>query len=242
MTEAEFAAALLDPQRPVPAGLIRPDGTPADRRFAIYRNNVAVGLTEALRAGFPVVEKLVGAAFFAAMVGIFLRQNPPQSRIMMLYGDKLPDFLASFPPLAAYPYLPDVARIEQGLRESYHAADVEPLSHEVLAETSEAVLLGHRIRLAPPVRLIRSPWPVYAVWCANVDGGPKPGAGPQDVLVVRPGFDPRPHLLPAGGGSFMSLLMGRATLAEAIDAAGPGFDLPAVLSLLLSGGAITGLE
>ena len=69
MTEAEFAAALLDPQRPVPAGLIRPDGTPADRRFAIYRNNVAVGLTEALRAGFPVVEKLVGAAFFAAMVG-----------------------------------------------------------------------------------------------------------------------------------------------------------------------------
>lgn len=242
MTEAEFTAALLDPQRPVPAGLIRPDGTPADRRFAIYRNNVAVGLTEALRAGFPVVEKLVGAAFFAAMVGIFLRQNPPQSRIMMLYGDKLPDFLASFPPLAAYPYLPDVARIEQGLRESYHAADVEPLSHEVLAETSEAVLLGHRIRLAPPVRLIRSPWPVYAVWCANVDGGPKPGAGPQDVLVVRPGFDPRPHLLPAGGGSFMSLLMGRATLAEAIDAAGPGFDLPAVLSLLLSGGAITGLE
>ena len=242
MTEAEFTAALLDPQRPVPAGLIRPDGTPADRRFAIYRNNVAVGLTEALRAGFPVVEKLVGAAFFAAMVGIFLRQNPPQSRIMMLYGDKLPDFLASFPPLAAYPYLPDVARIEQSLRESYHAADVEPLSHEVLAETSEAVLLGRRIRLAPPVRLIRSPWPVHSIWCANVDGGPKPGAGPQDVLVLRPGFDPRPHLLPAGGGSFMSLLMGRATIGEAIDAAGPGFDLPAVLSLLLSGGAITGLE
>ena len=242
MTEAEFAAALLDPQRPVPDGLVRPDGKPARRRFAIYRNNVSVSLTEALRTGFPVVEKLVGAAFFSAMAGEFLRSHPPHNRIVMLYGDRLPDFLASFLPVSAYPYLPDVARIEQALRESYHAADVAPLSGETLTATPEAVLLGSRVVLAPTLSLIRSPWPVHSIWCANAEGGPKPVVGPQDVLVLRQGFDPRPFLLPTGGGIFMTRLFDRATLAEAIDAAGPMFDLPAVLSLLLSGGAITGLE
>jgi hypothetical protein len=242
MTEAEFAAALLDPERPVPESLVRPDGQPAARRFAVYRNNVAIGLTEALRTGFPVVEKLLGPAFFSAMAGTFLRCHPPHNRIMMLYGDRLPDFLASFPPVARYPYLPDVARIEQALRESYHAADVEALPGNVLAATPEAVLLDRRLKLAPSVRLIRSPWPVHSIWCANAEGGPKPKAGPQDVLVLRPGFDPRAHLLPARGGVFMEHLLDRATLTEAIAAAGPDLDLSALLSLLLSGGAITGLE
>ena len=108
-----FGAALRG--GPLPPGVTARDPSQAERRFAVYRNNVAVGLTEALRAGFPVVEKLVGATFFAAMVGIFLRNNPPQSRIMMLYGDRLPQFVADFPPLAAYPYLADVARIELAL-------------------------------------------------------------------------------------------------------------------------------
>lgn len=205
MTEAEFAAALLDPRRPVPAGLIRPDGQPAGRRFAVYRNNIAVGLTEALRAGFPVVERLLGAAFFSAMAGEFLRRHPPQSRIMMLYGDALPEFLATLPSLAAYPYVPDVARLEQALRESYHAADVEALPGDALATLPEATLLSSRLCFAPAVHLIRSNWPVHSIWRANVQGGPKPLSELEDVLILRPDFDPLPHLLPAGGGTLMRI-------------------------------------
>ena len=58
---ARFARALLDPGQDRPAGLTGPGGAPAGRRFDVYRNNVAVSLTEALGQGFPVVKRLVGA-------------------------------------------------------------------------------------------------------------------------------------------------------------------------------------
>lgn len=242
MTEAAFAAALLDPGRPTPDWVIRPNGQPAPKRFAVYRNNVAVGLTEALQTAFPVVRKLVGEAFFAAMAGAFLRDHPPQSRIMMLYGDAFADFLTVFPPVAHLAYLPDVARLEQALRESYHAADAPAIAPGVLAAMPEATLLLARLTLAPALRLIRSPWPIHAIWRANAQGGPAPQTGAEDVVILRPDFDPSPHLLPAGCGPFIAALLAQATVAEALSAAGPQLDLSAVLTLLLNGRAITGLS
>ncbi len=37
--QREFAAALLDPARPTPPGVVGPDGDPSHKRFAVYRNN-----------------------------------------------------------------------------------------------------------------------------------------------------------------------------------------------------------
>ncbi|MEO8243436.1 MAG: DNA-binding domain-containing protein [bacterium] len=241
MKEATFAAALLNPDSPPPPGLQRPDGLPAPKRFAVYRNNVVVGLVEALQIGFPAIRKLVGPEFFKAMAGEFVRQHPPQSRIMMFYGAAFPAFLSSFAPVAAYPYLPDVARLEQALRESYHAADATPIAPEILSTIPEATLLAARFNLAPALRLIRSAWPVHAIWHANMDGGPPPAAGPQDVLILRPDFDPRPHLLPRGGGVFIANLLAGTTLAEAVEAS-PDLDLPAVLALMLDGRALIGMQ
>ena len=242
MMQADFSAALLDPDCPVPESLVGPNGQPATKRFAVYRNTVAVGLTEALQTSFPVVRKLVGEAFFAAMAGVFLRRHPPKSQIMMLYGDAFADFLAVFPPVAHLGYLPDVARLEQALRESYHAADASPIAADALAAIPEATLLASRLTFAPAVRLVCSPWPIHAIWLANAQAGPAPQPGAEDVLLLRPGFDPAPHLLPKGGGAFIATLLQGATLAEALFAAGPGLDLPAVLALLLNGRAITGVS
>lgn len=242
MNQSEFAAALLDPNCPQPAGLITPDGGPAPKRFAVYRNNVAVSLTEVLRAAFPAIERLVGAAFFAAMAGEFLRRHPPRSRIMMLYGDEFAGFLSGFAPVAAYPYLPDVARLEQAMRESYHAADNIAVPPAILAATPEATWLSSRLTLAPALRLISSPWPIHAIWQANLDDGPDPVMRAEDVLILRPEFDPRPHLLPKGAALLISALQNRATVAEALSQAGPNLDLSATLTLLMGGGAITGLH
>ena len=242
MTETEFVAAVLDPSRPVPGFLVRPDGHPPTKRFAVYRNNVAVGLTDTLQTDFPVVRKLVGEAFFDAMAGEFLRRHPPQSRIMMLYGDAFADFLARFPPVANLGYLPDVARPEQALRESYHAADADPIATGMLATMPEATLLLSRLRFAPALRLIRSPWPIRAIWRANTDGGPPPQPLGEDVLILRSGFDPCPHRLPAGGAAFIAALLARATLAEALSAGDPALDLPAILTLLLDNHAITAVS
>lgn len=235
MRQEDFAAALLNPGLPVPEGLIDPAGCPAGRRFDVYRNTVVGGLTRALEAGFPAVRKLVGEAFFAAMAGVFLRGHPPRNRVLMLYGDEFPEFLRAFQPVAHLGYLPDVARLEQALRESYHAADHQAV--DVSAWAPE-VLLERRLGLAPSARLVRSRWPVLSIWAANMRGGPAPVMQGEDALVLRAGFDPAPHLLPPGGGAFVEALMRGCLLEAAMDAGGDGLDAEAVLALLISQGAI----
>ncbi len=236
MTHATFSAALLDPDLPPPPGLTDPQGRPAPKRFAVYRNNVAVGLTAALRAGFPVLERLVGEEFFAAMAGAFLRAHPPRSRLMMLYGAQMPAFLASFPPVAHLPYLPDIARLELALRASYHAADSIGLPVATLAALTPDTFMASRLCLAPSLQLIGSAWPVYSIW-SNTGGVPITWE-PQDVVVLRPEYDPAPRLLPNGGGAFIAALQAGKSVAQAIDAAGDAHDLTATLSLLVSHGAI----
>ncbi len=242
MTQAAFAQALLDPEAALPAGIVDPQGRPAPKRFSVYRNNMASSLTRALEAAFPTVRKLVGDDFFAAMAGLFLRAHPPQSRMLMLYGAALPGWLESFPPVAHLAYLPDVARLDQAMRESYHAADSAPLAEADFQRLLAADIAGLRLRLAPSVRLVRSRWPVLSIWVANTEGGPQPTPGPEDVLILRPGFDPRPHRLPSGGGAFVQGLLQGQTLGQCLDRAGAGLDLPAVLSLLVAGGAIVGVD
>jgi hypothetical protein len=233
MSQGAFVAALLDPDLPVPAGLIAPGGAPAGRRFAVYRNNVAGGLTRALEAGFPAVRRLVGEEFFAAMAGVFLRAHPPRDRVLMLYGAEFPEFLGAFQPVAHLGYLPDVARLEQAIRDSYHAADHRAAD---LSGHAPERLLACRLRLAPSARLIRSRWPVMAIWAANLRGGPAPVPGPQDVLVLRAGFDPEPHLLPPGGAEFVEALLRGETLGSAMDAGGAAAG--EVLTLLVAQRAI----
>ena len=237
--QSDFTAALLDPERPAPMGLSDPEGRPAAKRFDVYRNNVAVSLSEALATAFPVIAKLVGENNFKMLAGVFLRQHPPTSAVLMFYGEEMPGFLETFEPARALPYLPDVARLELALRRSYHAADAAPIAPEALQALAPDALMGARLELAPATRLIRSPWPIAAIWRRNMAGGPKPETRAEDALITRPEFDPDVTALPQGGGAFVAALMAGETFGAAFEAAGPDFDLTTTLGLLLGGGAIT---
>jgi len=240
--QGDFAAAVLDPARPAPAGLVDPAGRPAGKRFDVYRNNVVVSLTDALGVAFPVVRKLVGEANFRVLARAFLAVHPPASPRLMLWGDALPRFIESFEPARSLGYLPDVARLEQALRESYHAADAAPFDPAALAGLSPDEIMALRLCLAPSVRLLASPWPVLSIWRYNTSpGAPKPVMAAEEVLVSRPGFDPEPAALPEGGAAFLGAIDRGASLGEALDADSvpEAFDLDTTLGLILQGGALT---
>ncbi len=240
--QSTFRAALLDADAGRPAGLTDGAGAPAGRRFDVYRNNVAVSLTEALETAFPVVARLVGAQNFKLLAGAFLRTHPPQSPLMMFYGSAMPDFLAAFEPTAGIGYLPDVARLELALRESYHAADAAPVDPSAIATLAPEVLMASTVTLAPSLRLVPSPWPIHAIWSFNtIDGAPKPSMAAEEVAVFRVEFDPEPVLLPPGGADFLEALGTGETFGTALDRASANvdaFDLTALLALLLTKGAI----
>jgi len=246
VTQTAFTRAVLDPAAAVPDGLTNPDGVPATRRFNVYRNNVAVSLTEALEMAFPAIRKLVGDTNFKILAGAYLRAYPPRSPLMMHYGQDMPDFLNGFDPVKSLGYLPDVARLELALRASYHAADAAPVAPGVLQALPPDRLMAARLRLAPAVRLIRSRWPVGSIWTFNMQpDAPKPENRGENVLITRAEFDPVLTVLAPGGGAFVAELGKGQPLGDAFETVTvqtPAFDLTNILGILIGGGAIVAID
>lgn len=230
--QESFARAVMRPGTPL-SGLSAPGGGPAGKRLDVYRNNVVLGLVKALEAAFPVVARLLGERFRALAVA-FVRAHPPVSPVMQGYGGAFPGWLERQEAGAEAPFLGDLARLELALREAYHAADAEPAPERLGALPAER-LHEARLTLAPAVRVLRSRWPVLSIWRHHQpEPGPTPGPAPEDVLVVRPAFDPEAHHLPPGGADMVAALARGVTLGEAVGSADAG----AVLGLLVRGGAI----
>jgi hypothetical protein len=244
-----FAAALLDASAEVPPGLVGPDGVPSPRRFAVYRNNVVVGLSESLSKTYPALERIVGEAFFLAMAREYVIVDPPRSPMLLEYGDGFPDFVAAFPPAAGLPYLADVARIEWAWKEAFHAAEATPLAPAALSAIPQERLADVRLRLHPSLGVVTSRYPALTIWRMNVENGvPAPvdvAAGGEDCLIVRPAAQVTVHSMPSGGAVFTAALAHGESLGEAAGAAldaASDFDLSAVLAGLISAGAFIGCD
>ncbi|MGC8536365.1 MAG: DNA-binding domain-containing protein [Rhizomicrobium sp.] len=240
-----FACALLNPQSPLPNGVIAPDGEPSLKRFNVYRNNVIVSLIEALEAAYPATRRLVGVAFFQAMAQIFAVARPPQSPVMLDYGHGFAEFISGFEPAATLPYLADVARIERSWLEAYHAAEADSLGVDDFSAVTADLAPLLVFRLHPSVRTVQSRYPALSIWQMNVTEA-SPGEhelvdAAEAALIVRPSAEVEVHHLPPGGADFIDALGQGKTLGEAAQQALliEGFDLALTLNGLLEAGAVT---
>ncbi len=215
----EFALALAAPDRPTPAFTRGRQGRPDDRRFQVYRNNVAAGLIGALEARFPVTRRLVGDAFFRAMAGAYIAGHKPRSPVMIAYGDDFADFVADFEPARELPYLADVARLESAWVEAYHAAEAEPLTIGDLAGVAAEDFGRLIFTFHPSARLVASAHPAASIWAAHQDGAEPhtPEWRPEQALVVRPHAEVLVRLLPSEGFAFAGALLRGKPLAEAAE-------------------------
>jgi hypothetical protein len=239
-----FRAAVLDPAAAVPSGLAAHNGLAPARRFAVYRNNVTVGLAGVLESRFPASVRLVGEEFFRGLATIFVRAHPPRSPLLLRYGDDLPAFVEDFEPAREVPYLADVLRLEIARSQAYHAADAEPASLDALSVLAPERLGEAKAMFHPAARLLRSPYPVATIWQMNSVGEARPIEDwrGEDVLVTRPRLDVSVQILPPGGHAFLAVLRDGGPLkaaAEAAFAEAPDFDLSAALVALVKAGIAT---
>jgi hypothetical protein len=239
---AEIGAALLAPERAVPTGLIRPE------RFAVYRNNVVVGLIEALAAAYPAVLALVGERFFKAMAGVYVRAEPPTSPLLIHYGSGFAAFLETFEPARRLPFLPDVARLERLWLDAYHGTEAAPLPLDALARLPEPALAAARLTLHPTVGLLASRHPVVALWAANTGRGEHHAVDlrrAETALLLRPHDRVQVHALEAGEAAFVGALRDGRPLAEAAEAGlatDLALSLSAALNRLFAVGAVAGID
>lgn len=245
-SQAEFARSLLKAEVPPPSLVRSSNGAETERRFAVYRNNVVVGLVRALESRFPVVARLVGEEFFRAMAQVYVTQDPPRSPILFRYGSTFPDFVAGFAPAAEVPFLADVARLELARGRAYHAADVRPLPPEAFASLDADRLTVTGVRLHPSVEILTSPFPVVSIWRAHQEESePRlTNFEGEAALILRPDLDVEVHLLPRGGYQFLSALHQGASFSRAATIAVaevPTFHAVKNLAMLIEARTITKL-
>lgn len=240
-----FADALLDPVAPLPDGTSAPGGEYPVDRFAVYRNNVAVGLIEALRSGFPVVDALVGEEFFSAMARAHARASPPASPVLLGYGGDFADFVGGFEPARDIPYLADVARLEWAWLESYHAAEAEPVTIHAIADIApdQAPLLA--LELHPSVRLLAFAMPALTIWHRHQDDAAPDAIEIDDraqyALIVRPHAEVNVIEVTAATFALLTALERGEMIATAVEVAlaiEPDADIAAMLAGMFAAGCV----
>ncbi|MGQ7957520.1 HvfC/BufC N-terminal domain-containing protein [Pseudomonas sp. SP16.1] len=244
--QAQFVAALLDPAQPCPAQLTSWNEAQPSRRFAVYRNNLIGSLVDALADGFPVVQQLVGEAFFRAMAQVFVRQSPPRSAVMLDYGADFPAFVEGFEPAGGLPYLADVARLERLRSRAYHAADSPALDAAALAGAlAEPDRLASLVfQLHASVAVLASRFAVVSLWAAHqglLDITRVGPYGAESALVLRHGLEVEVIGLRAGDATFIQGLQVGMPLGRAAERAldeDPAFDLSVPLAQLIRTGVI----
>lgn len=216
--------------------------------FAVYRNTVAKACMDALAANYPVVQRLVGEAWFRAMAAAYLQAQPPRDGRLLLYGEGLPDYLAQCTSDMGTPYLGGVAQLDRWWTEAHASADASAVSADDLATLPADALSSVCLKPHPAARWA---WfdgvPAYSLWrCHRESPQADPALGGitwqgEGALLTRPGGTVLWAPLSRGGVSLMAACSAGRSLGEAAAEAAlaePGVDLAALFALCLSQGAL----
>lgn len=227
-----------------------PTAARTERGLHAYRANAGASAERALAACYPTVQALIGPEAFAALARSHWLAHPPLRGDLACFGTALPEQLATDPRWAEWPYLADCARLDAALFAAEAAPDAvrDDASFVLLAQEDPAEL---QLRLAPAVKLLRSPHPIVAILDAHREPGPDAferartmmaaGIG-EAALVWRDGWKARAVAISDADAAWVISLRAGATVGEALEQAGDGFDFEAWLVEALQRGLLLGVS
>ncbi|MGH6829987.1 MAG: DNA-binding domain-containing protein [Methylocella sp.] len=246
--QTQFAEAMLDPGGKGSELAIRANGLSAARRLQVYRNNVFASLTGALRACYPVIDRLLGERFFDSAAKHYIRDYPSTSGNLHDFGREYAGFIRAFPPAAELVYLSDVARLEWAYQEVFHAPEPKAFGLDGLSSVPPDRYGELRFKLHPASRLLVSEYPILHIWQVNqpgCDGMVDLSEGGVNLLVIRRGIAIQIEALsPAEYALLANLAQGHVMSYAAAHAlkAEPELDLPACLGRHVARRTIAGFE
>lgn len=146
-----------------------------------YQLNAQATAQRVLAAAYPSIAAMVGAQALDTLALQLWRQHPPACGDLGLWGDALPDLLATHPDLQGWPWLADSARLDWACHLSARAADTS-LEADSLARLADTDPQHLHIQLKPCVHVVRSPWPIVSLWQAHQLDGASQDAAVAEVL------------------------------------------------------------
>ncbi len=218
--QAAFIRAIVADDSAEISGIVSAYGIAPAQRLQIYRNNFLISLAGALAATFPVLQKLVGEAYFDRAARRFSAEEPPRVAMLAHYGEAFPAFLAGLTASADFAYLTDVGALEWAINHAFHADDAMP--EDAAAFDGIPATLQGELVLAPhpSARLVSSSFPILDIWRANQpDADPTLtidlGSGSVSLLVWRRDLDVVWRVLEPAEAAFVAAILDMQTLAQA---------------------------
>lgn len=190
------------------------------RRFARYGEAVRYHHERSLKLVFPVLNTLVGDAFFQMLADVYGDVHPSRDGDLARFGADFPEFIESLPVTTDYPYFPNIARLEWLLHEVHGAPDTKPLSaHEV--KTADPAELGKWLLcLHPAARPYTSEWRTASIWLSHKHPltHPLPASihGPTRAIVYRSGWTATVRETGVAEWVALMSLSGTATLGDVL--------------------------
>jgi uncharacterized protein len=247
-SQQRFAGALLEPGGTAQV-LSQFKGGGNEHRFALYRGNLSATWDKTLSAAYPVVRMLVGEEFFSGLSNAYGRVHPSTSGDLNRFGAGFEAFLRSFPHVADYPYLPDMAALEWALHRAHYAPAARGVSAQGLAALSPEQMEMARMTLHPACRLVSSEWAVIPLWQAHQPesgiGFPDQMATPSHGVVARPLWKTQVVTLSGAGYAALRVLEEGRDFGAALDAAfdiDEAFDVAGNLQLWLAHALIVKID
>jgi len=153
--------SILDDENGTFRAIFKTDtGISLENRMKVYRNNVIRSLTDATLSALPMTKKLVGEEFLEEAARRYVVKNLPTEGNLNLYGTTFPDFIRTYEPAQAIPYLYDMTRLEWAWEKAYYAADDAALDPQKLAQLPEDDLADVGFELRRSCFLIESDHPL----------------------------------------------------------------------------------
>lgn len=138
-------------------------------RMAVYQNNYAHSLREALKDSYPVVLRLIGEDFFHALAMEFIQSHPPKQASLQSYGLEFISFVSDHEQCQQLPFLADIAHIEYLYIQCFHGPEQEAINLNHLLAEEENDLPNVVFTAHPNVHLISSDYPSLDIWYANLE-------------------------------------------------------------------------
>jgi len=213
--QRSFAAALRDPSAACPV-------LPA-ANLSVYRGNVRHAFRASLEQSFPVIRKRVGDDYFGQLAHHYRERFPSRSGDLHFVGENFAGFLADYLRDGDYAWLADLARLEWSREESLISPELPTVGAEVLARFTPEQLEDLVFAFQPSLRLLSSSYPVFSVWLTNQETNAPPvdqSLGFESGLIRIRSESLEISRLEPRLFSYLSALVGGATLGEAMDVSG----------------------
>jgi len=210
------------------AAFRRPPRGSVAARWHVYACGFFARVEDAMGLEYAAIRRILGTGAFADLIARYLDVFPPRSWDLARVGERLPGFLELDRLSNELPFLSDLATLELAISRAFVAADAQPLLWAELSARGAEEIVSLRLALLPGAAVLRSAWPLHALWACRRERDDDSVSIPVDgnasrVLVYR--RDGRVRVEPVGeleAALVEAASCGDVTLAELEDLAGAG--------------------